>query len=150
MLLRLVRNVFGLTAGEGGKVLSFAALGAFMQAGLALGMACADSMFLVHIGADKLPIVYLITPFLMLFYITVFSALITRLGIDRLFRATMIFLVLGAMAFPFLMNYAADNAHAELAAVLFYAAKLYTVIWYIALYTLFWNFVDGYFDILDA
>ena len=34
--------------------------------------------------------------------------------------------------------------------VLYYVLKLYLAMWYIALYTLFWNYTDTYFDIQDA
>ena len=34
--------------------------------------------------------------------------------------------------------------------ILYYMLKLYLAVWYIALYTLFWNFTDTYFDIQDA
>lgn len=33
---------------------------------------------------------------------------------------------------------------------LYYVLKLYLAMWYIALYSLFWNFTDAYFDIQDA
>src|SRR3546814_15119521 len=32
----------------------------------------------------------------------------------------------------------------------YFVLKLYLVMWYIALYTLFWNYTDAYFDIQDA
>jgi hypothetical protein len=58
----------------------------------------------------------------------------------------MLVLVFGGLALSLLLS-STDPATVR---ILIYAAKLYSVLWYIALYTLFWNFVDGYFDILDA
>ena len=31
-----------------------------------------------------------------------------------------------------------------------YAAKLWAALWYVGLYTLYWNFVDSYFNLADA
>ena len=74
--------------GEGRKVLQFALLGALLQAGLATGMSAADSLFLIKIGADKLPVVYLLTPAMMLGYIPAFAWLLGRYHIDRVFDLT--------------------------------------------------------------
>jgi len=150
MPVNVIRNLFGLAPGEASKVFAFALLGGLLQAGLSVGMSTGDSMFLVHVGATQLPIVYLLTPVVMLVYIPIFSFLLTRIGIDRLFALTLVLLVLCGVGLPFGIRFAEEAGRADIVTILFYATKLYTVLWYIALYTLYWNFVDGYFDILDA
>ena len=53
-------------------------------------------------------------------------------------------LVVGGITFLFL------TIHQIFSPYIFYIAKLYSFIWYIALYTIYWSFIDRYFDILDA
>jgi len=133
--------------GEAGPLLLFALLGALLQGGLAVGVSAADSLFLTHIGVARLPVIYILTPFIMVVYVPIYSLLITRLGIERVFRLTLAVLACGAILFgcAFLFTDATGLPH-----VFYYLAKLFVALWWVALYTLYWNFVDGYFDILEA
>lgn len=140
----MIERIFKVRKGEGPKVLAFALLVALLQAGMAIGMSASDALFLVNIGADKLPVIYVLAPFLMLLFTPAFSYLISRLGISRVFDVTLVALVGGGIVFQLVLAGAAE------APVLYYVAKLYCGIWYIALFTLFWNFADAYFDIQDA
>lgn len=141
-----IRNLFKLNQGECRKIFHFALLGAFLQAGISVGLATADTLFLSQVGADKLPYVYLFTPLVFFAYIPIYSYLLGRFGIDHVFQITMGILVLGGLILT--AGFSVTDTHH--AVYLVYAAKLYSVLWYIALYTLFWNFADTYFDILDA
>ena len=77
--------------GRGGrKIAQFMLIGLLLQAGLAMGMSGADSAFLAHAGADKLPRIYLLVPVIMLVYVPACSALMSRWGcLDRVFAATL-------------------------------------------------------------
>jgi HEAT repeat protein/Na+/melibiose symporter-like transporter len=142
---RLLRNFLHLEEGEEGKIAQLALIGLLLQAGLTMGMNGADSLFLVKAGADKLPRIYLAMPVIMLIYIPVYSALMTRWGLDRIFDATLALLVVGGVALWVAMN------HVGAFALPFaYAAKLYAAVWYVGLYTLYWNFIDEYFNLFDA
>lgn len=138
--------------GEGSKVLRFALLGATLQAGLAIGISCADSLFLAKVGPDKLPYIYMMTPVIMLGYVPIFAYLMNRLGIDRLFNVTLGTLVVGGIGLYLALTPSGFGFYGSSGPplVVFYITKLYTALWYIALYTLLWNFVDRYFHILDA
>jgi len=117
-----------------------------LQAGLALGTAAADSLFLVNVGADKLPHIYLLTPVVMMFYIPAYSFLQGRWGIERVFDLTLAILVVGGLGLWLVFR-----AHASAEPILFcYGAKLYSALWVVGIYTLLWNFIDNYFDLLDA
>lgn len=139
-------RLFKIESSELGKVLDFTLLGAILQAGISIGMSAADSLFLSKLGPDKLPLIYLFTPLIFLVYIPIYSYLTSRIGVNRVFQITISILAGGGVAIYLLLN-GFDGRFAETA---LYLAKLYSILWYIALYTLYWNFVDGFFDILDA
>jgi len=143
---RFLRQLFRVEPGEGLKITQFALLGLLLQTGLAFGMAGADTLFLVHAGPEKLPYIYLLTPVMMLIYIPAYSALLSRWGLDRVMDCTLGVLIAGGAALWF--TFASTTGAEPL--WLCYAAKLYTSLWYIGIYTLFWNFIDGYFDLVDA
>src|SRR5580693_1795278 len=131
---RLLRRFLHLEEGEGGKIAQLALIGLLLQAGLTMGMNGADSLFLVKAGADKLPRIYLAMPVIMLIYIPVYSALMTRWGLDRIFDVTLGLLVAGGAALWLALTHAgAQGVHFA------YAAKLYSAVWYVGLYTLYWN-----------
>jgi hypothetical protein len=56
----LLRRLLKVQKGEEAKVFLFVLLSALLQAGLAVGMSAADSLFLVRVGAGQLPYVFLI------------------------------------------------------------------------------------------
>ena len=145
-VMGISKKLFKIESGELGKILDFALLGALMQAGISIGTAAADALFLSKIGAQQLPTIYLLTPLIFLAYIPVYSYLINRLGITQVFQITIAVLALGGIGLYSIIGF----GPAQFEFVALYIAKLYSFLWYIALYSLFWNFVDGYFDILDA
>src|SRR3546814_17286895 len=60
---------------------------------------------------------------------------------------TLAALVIGGVGFAMLIDANLPGAWCE---PVYFVLKLYLVMWYIALYTLFWNYTDAYFDIQDA
>lgn len=139
----LLARVFLLEAGDRGRVFAFMLLGALLQAGLAVGLSAGDSLFLVKIGASKLPIIYVTMPVIMALYVPAYSHLLARYGINRVFDLTIGLIVAGNGLFYVLLGQVSATA-------VFYALKLWGTLWYIGLYTLFWNFIDGYFDLTKA
>src|SRR4051812_34876214 len=117
-----------------------------LQAGLVLGITTGDSLFLSHVGPSGLPSVYILQTFVMLLYTAAFVALIKRHGIDRLFDGVLGVMTLGGLALWILLARQEQGQSASL----YYAIKLYTGMWYFGLYTLFWTFLDAYFDLTDA
>ena len=49
---RLLEKLFRLESDERDRVFAFMFLGGLLQAGLAIGLSAADSLFLVHVGPD--------------------------------------------------------------------------------------------------
>ncbi|MCF3650802.1 Npt1/Npt2 family nucleotide transporter [Synoicihabitans lomoniglobus] len=137
-------KAYRFKAGDPWRVVPFMFLGAILQAGLAIGISAADSLFISHVGADRLPVIYACMPVIMLAYIAGYTRLLNRWGIDRLFVVTIGVLVVGGVAFAVLLR----GEHTSLP--VYFAAKFYGSLWYIALYSLLWNFIDGFFDLSEA
>jgi len=146
---QFIRNYLKIHAGEGQKVAYFVVLAMLLQSGLALGISTADSLFLTKVGADKLPFIYLLTPLMMLVYIPIMAYFLNRYGIDRIFNSVLYLLIAGGIALCLILTFFSSTNIGQ-AQFIYYIAKLYSTLWFIALYTLIWNFIDQYFDILDA
>lgn len=146
-LENLLHRLFRVERGEWPKLFQFGLFGFMLQLGMGIGFSAGDAAFLSNVGADKLPIIFLLTPLVMLVYTGVFSYLMVRFSIGHMVDLTLAMLIAGGAILWALLNAGLDPAWQT---VLYYALKLYLAMWYIALYTLFWNFTDTYFDIQDA
>jgi hypothetical protein len=143
----LLNRLFRVERGEWPKLLQFGFFGLLLQSGMGVGFAAGDAAFLTHVGADKLPVIFLLTPVVMLVYTAVFSYLLVRFSIDRVVEATLGLLIAGGAVLWGLIELGLPKPWDT---TLYYVLKLYLAMWYIGLYTLFWNFTDTYFDIQDA
>jgi ATP/ADP translocase len=141
-----LRQLFRVHKGEGLKVLFFAVLGALLQAGVAIGVSTGDSLFIVHVGAAKLPVLYMIMPFVMLVFVAFYSFLMARYPVQQVLYVSLGLIAAGSVAFYHIL--AVHHGHAP--RLIYYFAKIFSGIWFIALYTVYWNFADNYFDIQDA
>ena len=140
-----IYRIFRILPEEAGKLLAFIALAAFLQAGLVVGIASSDALFLAYLGAEQLPYVYLMLPVVTIAYAPAYSILLSRLGIDKLFLITLLILILGGVCIALMFQFISEPPP-----VLIYGTKIYTGLWFVALYTLFWNYTDDYFAILDG
>jgi hypothetical protein len=131
------------------KVVQFACFGMLMQAGLSIGMTAGDALFLTYVGSERLPVIFILTPVVMLIYTSIFSYLLLRFDIDRTVDITLLVLIVGGISFWAGIHFV-ERLPESWQAIIFYAAKLYAALWYIALYSLFWNFTESYFDLQDA
>ncbi|HET7320911.1 MAG TPA: cyclic nucleotide-binding domain-containing protein [Longimicrobiaceae bacterium] len=136
-------RILKLQPGEGLKVLQFGALSALVHGGVAIGVTLTDALFLSQIGVEKLPLIYLLTPVVMLLYVPLFSRLVRRWGAERAFLTVLVLLVAGA-GWLYLATTGTPGA------VVYFAAKFFTIVAGIALYTVFWTFTDAFFDIQDG
>ena len=119
-----------------------------MQCGIAIGISAADALFLNYQGASQLPIVYLLSPIVIVGYIISHTFLIGRLGIAKVFDITLVLLAFALIGISFLLTGSLMETAA--AQSVYYAAKLLSMVAFVALYTLYWNVADSYFNILDA
>ncbi len=148
MILRqFVNRLFRLEPGEGPKLLQFGLFGFLLQTGMGIGFSAGDAAFLSNVGASSLPVIFLLTPVVMLLYTAVFSYLMVRFAIGFIVNFTLALLIAGGAVFWALIDIGLPP---EWQSTVYFALKLYLAVWYIGLYTLFWNFTDTYFDIQDA
>jgi len=138
------RSLFQVLPDEGGKVWHFALLAGLLQAGVAIGMVAADSLFLSKMGIEMLPLVFIFMPVVMAVYAPIYSFLIAKIGTRALFKLTLSLLTVGGLAFGIGGDYFSETGW------FLFALKFYVGLWFIALYTLFWNFADDYFSITDS
>jgi MFS family permease len=136
--------------GEGPKVLAFVGLATLLQTGIAIGLTAADALFIANVGVQGLPAVYMLVPLLMLVYVPLTGWLLGRFGVHRTLQGTLLVLVLGGGAFFVVLSRAGGVAQGPSPGLIYYGAKLYASLWYIGLYSLYWNFADAYFDLQDA
>jgi len=143
----LLNRLFRVERGEWPKLLQFGLFGLLLQTGMGVGFAAGDAAFLTHVGPDKLPVIFLLTPAVMLVYTAIFSVLLVRFSIDHVVDVTLAALIGGGAILWGLIQLGLPEPWET---GLYYALKLYLAMWYIALYSLFWNYTDAYFDIQDA
>jgi hypothetical protein len=143
----LLNRLLRVERGEWPKLVQFGLFGLLLQAGLGVGFAAGDAAFLAHVGSDKLPVIFLLTPPVMLVYTGAVSVVLVRFSMDRVVDVTLGLLVVGGVAGWALLSAGLPPQWDHL---FYYALKLYLAVWYIGIYTLFWNFTDAYFDIQDA
>ena len=144
ILIDRLNRLLRVEPGEWQKLAQFALFGFLLQMGLGIGFSAGDAAFFSHVGADALPVIFMLTPAVMLVYTGLFSVLMVRFSLNHMVMATLAMLVAGGVILWALLGRAGDSAP------LYYVLKLYLAMWYIALYSLFWNFTDAYFDIQDA
>src|SRR3546814_19384086 len=102
-LVDVLSRLFRLERGEGPRLLQFGLFGFLLQMGMGVGFSAGDAAFLTHVGADKLPLVFMATPAVMLIYTLFFSYLLVRFSIDRMVDVTLAALVIGGVGFAMLI-----------------------------------------------
>ncbi len=136
--------------GEGSKVLWFTLIGGLLQAGVAIGVSAADSLFLIHLGAAKLPYVYCIMPVLMAVVVPFYSYLLERHGVDKLVDTTLFALVLGGVALYCSLTVFGLIEQGPGGDWVYYIIQMYASLWQIIVFTVLWTCIEEYFDILSA
>ena len=143
--LSTVARWLNLRPGESGKVLHFAALGLLLQLGLGLGFAAGDALFLSNAGAAGLPIIFVLTPAVMLIQTPLFAWATSRLGSQRACELIIAKLVLGG-----LLLFVCFQVLTIRSPVIVYGLKLYLAALYILMYSAYWILVDEYFSVDDG
>ena len=146
-LADLLHQILRLEKGEWPKLVQFGMLGFLLQMGLGIGFSAGDAAFFSNVGAAQLPVIFLLTPIVMLVYTSAYSFFLMRSSIDRVVDLALAGLAIGGVALWALLG---ADINPEIKTLFYYALKLYLVMWYFALYTLFWSYTDTYFHIQDA
>jgi MFS family permease len=150
MKKRLLRWI-NIQEAESSKIFYFFLFSMFIQVGVVIGESVANAMFLVTIGIEKLSIIYMITPFIILFlYMPIYSFFKSRYGEKSFFTSSLILLIsVNVFIYLFVAN-ASNFIAKDSFEYIYYFILLYTTIMVITLYTLVWNFIDSFFDTLDS
>lgn len=146
-MLTLTKRFLKIYSGEGSKLLSFFLVALILQAGVAIGLSLSDSLFLSRVGVNSLPYVFIIMPIFMIIFIPFYTSLISRFGISKVFYITTLTLIIFSILIYITLQFTSGIQENP---ILYYFIKIHAFIWMLALYSLFWNFVDEYFIILDA
>jgi len=125
----------------------FALLAMLINGGLTMGICASDSLFLSELGSEKLPYIYLLFPLLMLFVTPLSSYAQERLSIEKVVRS-MLWIEAAVSGVVGLFAYQWAGHFAQIP--LIYFAKLFTAVCYVGGYTVFWNYVDAHFSILEG
>ncbi len=123
-------------------------LSALVDGSTALAVSASEAMFIGTLGADALPLSYILL-FIFMLASTIYIAYAqSKISVEDLFKKVSLFfgiLVTGiAVSFSFLELNETTNA------ILLFAIKLGAIIWTYTSFSLYWNIADGYFSIRDA
>jgi MFS family permease len=140
-------KIVKILPGEMPKLAWFTILAMLVQGGMALGLSSTDALFLGELGAEKLPIIYLLLPVAMLIFTPISSYLQARFSIEKVIRGKLLILLTGALLIGIALGLYGEHPHFAYG---IYAIKLFTAIWFIGIYTIFWNYVDAYFSISEG
>lgn len=140
------RRLFNIYSGEERQALLVASLGFLWSLGATLGQKFADALFLIHLGAESLPIAYAFAACTMMvmtaFYLKVFHLI----PIQRIFTAI---LFVGVCFYIFVYICFATHI-AEGTQWFFFSLKIFGTALFAIILTCFWTFIDQYFHLQDA
>lgn len=124
-------------------------LASIFQGGLTIGTTAGDSLFLSNIGVEQLPYIYVVMPLIMVLYASLFSYLISKLGIKKLLYTSVIFVSTVALMLFFVISFREMLSDVQITS-LYFLIKIFTTVVYIAFYSLYWNYADLYFDMSEG
>jgi len=147
----LLFKLLKLRENEGKKVFLFFIFALFLQSGVSIGESVSSSLFLINVGFEQLPIIYILIPaIIIMIYFPIYSFYLKRYTEEKFFKISLIFLTIVNILIVLSIKYLKVYIPPQFFNLLFYFIILYTIVWATALYTLFWNFIDGFFNILDS
>lgn len=141
----LFRKVFNVYPGEERRALLFALLGIVWSLAVNLGLQYSEALFLVHIGADALPKIYMASAVAMILPAALLFRVVNRVAADKIFLA-IIALMATFYSFVFLLlitGYSGSDWFWYLLRVVSFQ------IWGVMV-TGYWTFTDQYHNMQDA
>lgn len=141
-----IGRALNIYPGEGKNLLLFSILGFLWAVGVSLGWKNSDALFLLNIGADKLPIAYGAIASLM-----IVIAAITVWAYDR-FATHQIFLTnltIGSLFYLLVGVFIRYKIGFE-SGLIWYAMRVFGWIFFCVVNTNFWTFIDQFYHIRDS
>ena len=134
---KVILDFLKIRENESYKIFQFFLFALVIQAGVAIGETISNSMFLVHVGYEQLPIIYILTAIIMLFvYIPVYTYFTNKFSEEKFFFYFMIFLMIVNLGILFFIKSGKEIVGEEFYNYIFYFLLLYTTIVVITVYTL--------------
>jgi HEAT repeat protein len=140
------RKLFNIYAGEEKQAFFFAFLGFMWALAVTSGLKFADALFLLHVGAQNLPIVYGLTACLMVILATFLLKAFHSISTERIF----ISILTVGMCFYAFAYFCLDSHIGIESKWLWYALRIFGSLFFTILVTCFWTFVDQYYHLQDA
>lgn len=137
---RFFRQLFNIYSGEEKNALLFGLLGFLWALAVTSGQKFSDALFLLHIGAESLPIAYMCTAFGMFFIAAFLIRAFDRISIHRIFMSVLsIGIVFYCFAFLCLWF---DLGTAK--GWLWFALRIFGSTFFAVVVTCYWTFIDQY------
>lgn len=140
------RHLFHIYAGEEKNASLFALLGFLWALGVTLGLKFADALFLLHVGADSLPVVYAFTACIMIVLAAFLLKAFHVVSADRIFITI---LSAGALFYSLVFLSFKIGLGIESKAIWF-ALRIFGSLFFSLVMTSYWTFVDQYYHHQDA
>ncbi len=140
------RKLFNVYPGEEKKALLFGFLGFLWAIAASSGLKFADALFLLHVGADSLPITYKLTSCLMIGLAIFLLYAFHHIPAHRIFLGVISSGIVFYLATYF---YLSSEAGRE-SDFIWYALRIYGSLFFAVVVTCFWTFIDQFHHLQDA
>lgn len=140
----LFRKLFHLFPGEERGAGIFSLLAFFWAAAVTSGLKFADALFLLHVGAESLPLLYSLSAGCM---ILIASLLIYSFHTFPPYRVFMAALFIAAL---FYLTVFFTFSYAEKESWIWYVLRIFGSVNFAIIGTSFWTFIDQYYHLQDA
>lgn len=140
------RRLFNIYPGEEKKAFLFAFLGFLWALGVTSGLKFADALFLLHIGAESLPIVYICTALGMFVIALILLRILHTANPHRIFH----FVLFTGIVFYLFAHTCLLIAAGTEVQWLWFALRIFGTIFFAVVVTCYWTFVDQYHHLQDA
>ncbi len=139
----LLQKAFGIYPGEDKNVLRFISLALLWAFGSSIAETLAISMFVDKVGSDKLPLVYLLTAFVLIGCSFLFLYSLKKTSPNQILSYIIKFAAISYAVFTLIMLFHPGKWF-------WYLLQISTYTFVAALIASYWTFLDGYHDLQDA
>lgn len=140
----MLQRFLGIHPGENKNILLFSLLGFFWSIASSCGIALSDAFFLKYVGTETLAITFTYTAVAMFCMSGIFIYLYNRFDINQIFYTS---LVTGILFFTTIFSFILAGVEAQALWIVF---KIFTYIFQIAYISLFFTFLDQFFELQNA
>ncbi|MCB1112116.1 MAG: hypothetical protein H7A37_07980 [Chlamydiales bacterium] len=141
-----VQKIFNLYPGEGKQAFLFSLLAFLWSFGITSALKFSDALFLIHVGSEHLPTVYLISSTGMIGLAIALLYIYHSIDIKKIFTT----ILLSAVIFYLGIYYCLIHNIGVESGWIWYLIRIVSFQYYTVLCTAYWTFIDQYHHIQDA